>query len=176
MALLHVVHVIYFHRWGLATNIRTNPARFYICLKIRKLYLDAELHTVWRKTVQQFETSVCFIMFNLYHSLDKYSRLFLPGMLSVHVIIILMSKYYGIFLKLSSCLLSCHLTMIVIFQKKILKKSTCILENKCQKRTIPVSILHKSIAGRYRPVSVADGPITARCRFIKNASWDIPTC
>ena len=36
----------------------------------------------------------------------------------------------------------------------------------------PVSILHKSIAGRYRPVRVADGPITTRCRFIKNASWD----
>ena len=35
----------------------------------------------------------------------------------------------------------------------------------------PVSILHKSIAGRYRPVRIADGPITARCRFIKNASW-----
>ena len=26
----------------------------------------------------------------------------------------------------------------------------------------PVSILYKSIAGRYRPVRVADGPITAR--------------
>ena len=38
---------------------------------------------------------------------------------------------------------------------------------------IPVSILHKSIAGRYRPVRVADGPITARYRFIKNASWDL---
>ena len=37
----------------------------------------------------------------------------------------------------------------------------------------PVSILHKSIAGRYRPVRVAEGPITARCRFIKNASWVI---
>ena len=35
---------------------------------------------------------------------------------------------------------------------------------------VPVSILYKSIAGRYRPVRVADGPITARCRFIKNAS------
>ena len=33
-----------------------------------------------------------------------------------------------------------------------------------------VSILYKSIAGRYRPVRVADGPITARYRFIKNAS------
>ena len=33
-------------------------------------------------------------------------------------------------------------------------------------------ILHKSIAGRYRPVRMPDGPITARCRFIKNASWD----
>ena len=39
----------------------------------------------------------------------------------------------------------------------------------------PVSILYKSIAGRYRPVRVADGPITARYRFIKNAKWKIPT-
>ena len=38
---------------------------------------------------------------------------------------------------------------------------------------IPVSILYKSIAGRYRPVRVADGSITARHRFIKNANWDI---
>ena len=35
----------------------------------------------------------------------------------------------------------------------------------------PVSILHKSIAGRYRPVRVADRPITARCKFIKIAGW-----
>ena len=35
----------------------------------------------------------------------------------------------------------------------------------------PVSILHKSIEGCYRPVRVADGPITARCRFMRNASW-----
>ena len=35
----------------------------------------------------------------------------------------------------------------------------------------PVSILCKHIASRYRPVRVADGPITARYRFIKNASW-----
>ena len=37
----------------------------------------------------------------------------------------------------------------------------------------PVSILYKSIAGRYRPVRVADGPITAHYRFIKNASSEI---
>ena len=36
----------------------------------------------------------------------------------------------------------------------------------------PDSILYKSIADRYRPVRVADGPKTARYRFIKNASWD----
>ena len=34
-----------------------------------------------------------------------------------------------------------------------------------------VSILHKSLACRYRPVRVADGPITTSCRFIKNACW-----
>ena len=37
----------------------------------------------------------------------------------------------------------------------------------------PGSMLYKSIAGRYRPVRVSDGPITARCRFIKNASWEL---
>ena len=36
----------------------------------------------------------------------------------------------------------------------------------------PVSILHKSIASRYRLVRVADGPIMARFRFLKNASWE----
>ena len=42
---------------------------------------------------------------------------------------------------------------------------------------VPVSILHKSIAGCYRPVRVADGPITACCRFINNASWgDCSSC
>ena len=39
-------------------------------------------------------------------------------------------------------------------------------------RRSPISILNKTIAGRYRPVRVADGPITARYRFIKNASWE----
>ena len=38
---------------------------------------------------------------------------------------------------------------------------------------ISVSILHKSIAVRYRPVRVADGPITARYRFMYNASKEI---
>ena len=37
-----------------------------------------------------------------------------------------------------------------------------------------VSILYKTIAGRYRPVRVADGPITVRYRFIKNARWGRP--
>ena len=40
----------------------------------------------------------------------------------------------------------------------------------------PASILYKSIAGRYRPVSYPDGPITARYRFIKNAYWDFYCC
>ena len=35
--------------------------------------------------------------------------------------------------------------------------------------TVPASILYESIAGRYWPVSYPYRPITARCRFIKNA-------
>ena len=37
----------------------------------------------------------------------------------------------------------------------------------------PASILYKSIAGRYGPVSYPDGPIMARYRFIKNAYWEV---
>ena len=43
-------------------------------------------------------------------------------------------------------------------------------ENKFR-NSIPASILYKSTAGRYRPVSYPDGPITARYIFIKNAYW-----
>ena len=39
--------------------------------------------------------------------------------------------------------------------------------------SIPASIHYKSIAGRYWPVRVADGPITARYGFIKNAYLDV---
>ena len=37
----------------------------------------------------------------------------------------------------------------------------------------PVSILRKYITGRYRPVRIADVPITAHCRFINNAIWEM---
>ena len=59
----------------------------------------------------------------------------------------------------------------ISFLKTIFSQRFIISINFIQ--TDPVSILHKSIAGRYRPVRVADGPITARCRFIKNNSWGV---
>ena len=45
-------------------------------------------------------------------------------------------------------------------------------KKKKERNNNPVSILRKSISGRHRPVRVADGPMTARCRFTKNASWE----
>ena len=52
-----------------------------------------------------------------------------------------------------------------------------IIHKECKKEKkeplpTPAGILYKSIVGRYRPVSYPDRPITARYRFIKNASWD----
>ena len=41
-------------------------------------------------------------------------------------------------------------------------------------RIVPASILYKSIAGRYRPVSYPDGPITARYRFKKECLLGSP--
>ena len=45
-------------------------------------------------------------------------------------------------------------------KKKKKKKNVTLVK-------IPASILYKSIARRYRPVSYPDGPVTARYRFIK---------
>ena len=40
-------------------------------------------------------------------------------------------------------------------------------QRRCRSEAVlPASILHKSIAGRYRPVCYPDGPITARYRFM----------
>ena len=71
----------------------------------------------------------------------------------------------------TSYLLSCKLNS---FWKGVYYKRTEFSPRRIKfftLRVTPDSILHKSTAGRYRPVRVADGPITARCRFIKNASW-----
>ena len=58
-------------------------------------------------------------------------------------------------------------------KREIAFETSCLLSDTFSslQKTDPVSNLYKSIAGRYRPVRVADGPITARCRFIKDASW-----
>ena len=57
-------------------------------------------------------------------------------------------------------------TVILPFHwfKNVQLSVTC--ERKCT--TVPVSILHKSKTGRYRPVRVhvADGQIATRCRFM----------
>ena len=62
--------------------------------------------------------------------------------------------------------------MAFLLSCKLHCKNECVFCNAACHN--PVSILHKSKAGRYRPVRVADGPITARCRFMKNASWEVP--
>ena len=61
----------------------------------------------------------------------------------------------------------CH----VYYKKNIYY--TCLFVICILSSVTPASILYKSIAGRHRPVSYPDGPMTARYRFIKNAYWDI---
>ena len=54
---------------------------------------------------------------------------------------------------------------------KCLRRScTSEILKRCLNNTYP-SILYNSTAGRYRPVSYPDGPITARYRFMQNAYW-----
>ena len=56
-------------------------------------------------------------------------------------------------------------------KRKLFITKTCLYNLAPLNTTFPASILYKSIAGRYQPVRVADGPITVRYRFIKNAYW-----
>ena len=60
---------------------------------------------------------------------------------------------------------------VLCFLYNMLNNTCAYLKKKIDLYVHPASILYKSIAGRYRPVSYPDGPITARYRFIKNASW-----
>ena len=63
-----------------------------------------------------------------------------------------------------------HLNVMVRIKSVYLQNIS--VDAEIQEHIIPASILYKSKAGRYRPVSYPDGPITARYRFIKNAYWD----
>ena len=69
----------------------------------------------------------------------------------------------------------CHEDYFLLYSISIIKKKKKKKKKKYAadfKLTFyPASILYKSIAGCYRPVRVADGPITARYRLIKNAGW-----
>ena len=60
-----------------------------------------------------------------------------------------------------------HLSLFWWFRRTVLRNNGI---SWLSSPIFPVSILYKSITGRYRPVRVADGPIKARYRFIKNAS------
>ena len=57
----------------------------------------------------------------------------------------------------------CHITRKPVLQN--------LGSSNTQSNLCPVSILHKSIPGCYWPIRIADRLKTARCRFIKNASW-----
>ena len=68
--------------------------------------------------------------------------------------------YYLIVAPKASCYtISAFLTFLTPRRPKHIPLQTVIIQ------MIPVSILRKSISGRHRPVRVADGPMTARCRF-----------
>ena len=55
-----------------------------------------------------------------------------------------------------------------IYSVRVRNSNSWVDQHRNKKKT--VSILHNSIVGRYRPVRVADGTITARYRSIKNAA------
>ena len=55
--------------------------------------------------------------------------------------------------------------------KNMKRTNEAIKTRTAKVNTIPSKHSYKSPAGRYRPVSYPDGPMTARCRFIKNAYW-----
>ena len=57
--------------------------------------------------------------------------------------------------------------LLILYSYKLARRHSFHLEG-----STPASILHKSTARRYRPISYPDGPIMACYRFMKNAYWD----
>ena len=83
-------------------------------------------------------------------------------------IVVSASKVIGIMRKLKYIFHRLALDQIYIsYVLSVLEYSAVIWDNCTMQdtNTFPVSILRKSISGHHRPVRVADGPMTARCRF-----------
>ena len=83
-------------------------------------------------------------------------------------IVVSASKVIGIMRKLKYTFHRVALNQIyILYILPILEYSGVIWDNDTMQdtSTFPVSILRKSISGHHRPVRVADGPMTARCRF-----------
>ena len=83
-------------------------------------------------------------------------------------IVVSASKVIGIMHKLKYIFHRVALNQIYIsYVLPILEYSGVVWDNDTMQdtSTFPVSILRKSISGHHRPVRVADGPMTARCRF-----------
>ena len=67
-----------------------------------------------------------------------------------------------------------QITVILLKPEQFTLSSEALFFCRCLTH-FPVSILYKSIAGCYRSVSIADGPITDRYRLIKKAYWVMPS-
>ena len=62
--------------------------------------------------------------------------------------------------------------LFFLFSTKMYWKFSCFTMKTFAVGTVlPNKHSFKSVAGCYRPVSYADGPITAGYRLVKNASW-----
>ena len=140
---------------------RVRPAKIQIGLHIRAVLSDASLGAFWiakgDKKIFMLITKI-LTRFHRCAGLFEYSLdVYLGGYVFSHC------GSYVWCLNEQTCPASCPgRTLAAEFDPS--KHSSAFL-----------SILYKSIADRYRPVRVADGPITARYRFVKNASWGCVT-
>ena len=79
-------------------------------------------------------------------------------------------KYDGAFLKVQSVMkqYDTDAVQLIVSILSIISVGNLLLSESLmiELSAFPVSILRKSISGRHRPVRVADGPMTARYRFM----------
>ena len=130
----------------LNTFLKDRAMTYYIIIVNKRLHKD-----------KNFFSQNYAIIFSIYSECKKKLQQI------IGVLCIPNKAYIAVILYLCVCVFICGVCLVFICSSSLL---LLMLRESC-----PVSILHKSIAGRYRPVSCPDGPITARYRFIKNANW-----
>ena len=141
----------------------------YFCFQYNSAYLCFEVfvsNIIVLIVIYSFVSNMCIIVSHKPFK-GEYQMCF--SALSYSVYVYQISLYFICDNLINHYLLTLPAYFLTYLLTYLLTKHTHTPREREREREYPASILYKSIAGRYQPVSYPDGPMTARYRFIKNA-------